>query len=46
MKWPTKEAEVAVLCSRIKMSSEHIEQVLELISNSDFNWVDFLDHMI
>lgn len=28
------------------MSSEHIEQVLELISNSDFNWVDFLDHMM
>lgn len=44
MKWPTKEAEVAVLCSRVKMSSEQMEQVADLTSNSDFNWMDFLDH--
>ncbi|OMF81586.1 nucleotidyltransferase domain-containing protein [Paenibacillus glucanolyticus] len=46
MKCSTKEAEVIILCSRIKMSNEQKEQVAQLIACSDFNWFEFLNHVM
>ena len=46
MKWPSKEAQVVVLCSRIVMSSEQREQVIQLTSSSDFNWTELLNFIM